>query len=60
MRSGSLKAGQTARLENREQGINQKVAADRGANGGKLTGTEKKQINGAQNRASHAIYKAKH
>ena len=60
VRSGSLKAGQTARLENREQGINQRVAADRGANGGKLTGTEKKQINQSQNRASRAIYNNKH
>ena len=60
VRSGSLKAGQTARLENREQGINQRVSADRQANGGKLSGTQKRQINGAQNRASRAIYKAKH
>ena len=60
VRSGSLKAGQTAKLENREQGINQKVSADRQANGGKLTGQEKQQINHAQNRASNKIYKAKH
>lgn len=60
VRSGSLKAGQTARLENREQGINQKVAADRQANGGKLTGQEKQQINHAQNRTSRKIYRAKH
>ncbi len=60
VRSGSLKAGQTARLENREQGINQRVAADRQANGGKLTGQQKQQINHAQNRASGKIYRAKH
>jgi hypothetical protein len=60
VRSGSLKAGQTARLENREQGINQRVAADRQANGGKLTGQQKQQINRAQNKASRKIYKAKH
>jgi hypothetical protein len=60
VRSGSLKAGQTARLENREQGINQRVAADRQANGGKLTGQQKQQINRAQNKASRKIYRAKH
>jgi len=60
VRNGSLNAGQTARLENREQGINQKVSADRQANGGKLTGTQKRQINQAQNRASQKIYQAKH
>ncbi|MGD1091305.1 MAG: hypothetical protein ABSB35_04835 [Bryobacteraceae bacterium] len=60
IRSGSLKAGQTARLENREQGINQKISADRQANGGKLTPQQRGQINRAQNRASGAIYRAKH
>lgn len=60
IRSGSLKAGQTAHLENREQGINRKISADRKANGGKLTGRDKRQINGAQNQASKKIYKAKH
>jgi hypothetical protein len=60
VRSGSLKAGQTANLENREQGINQRDAADRKANGGKLTGQERQQINHSQNVASRKIYKAKH
>jgi hypothetical protein len=60
IRSGSLNAGETAHLENREQGINQRIAADRQANGGKLTGQEKRQINRAQNRASRNIYRAKH
>jgi hypothetical protein len=60
VRSGSLKAGQTAKLENQQQGINQKIAADRQANGGKLTGQQKQQINKAQNNASAKIYRAKH
>lgn len=60
VRNGSLKAGQTARLEKGEQAINRTDSADRKANGGKLTGAEKKQINKAQNRQSRAIYKAKH
>jgi hypothetical protein len=60
VRSGQLSAGETARLENREQGINQQVRADRQANGGKLTGAEKAQINRQQNRTSRAIYRDKH
>jgi hypothetical protein len=60
IRSGRLNAGQTAHLENREQGINQRISADRQANGGKLTPQEKGQVNRAQNRASRAIYHAKH
>ncbi|HTA45607.1 MAG TPA: hypothetical protein VK789_24335 [Bryobacteraceae bacterium] len=60
IRNGNLKAGQTARLENQQQGINQRVAADRQANGGKLTQQEKGQVNRAQNRDSRNIYRAKH
>lgn len=60
VRSGTLKAGQTAKLENREQGINQRVSAGRQANGGKLTPQQKQRINNAQNKASNKIYKAKH
>jgi len=58
--SGKLNAGQTARLEKGEAGINHQVAADRAANGGKLTGAEKAQINQRQNVASGKIYRAKH
>jgi opacity protein-like surface antigen len=58
--SGKLSAGQTARLEKGEAGINHQVAADRAANGGKLTGAEKTQINQRQNVASARIYRAKH
>jgi hypothetical protein len=60
VRNGSLRAGQTARLENHEQGINQQIHADRAANGGKLTAAQRTQINGAQNGTSKAIYRAKH
>src|SRR5208282_5778645 len=38
VKSGQLTAGETSRLENREQGINREASADRQANGGKLTG----------------------
>jgi hypothetical protein len=58
--SGRLNAGQTARLEKGEAGINREVAADRAANAGKLTGAEKSHINGQQNVASGKIYRDKH
>jgi hypothetical protein len=60
IRNGSMTAGETARTENREQGINQQIHADRQANGGKLTGGEKAQINHEQNGASRQIYRQKH
>ncbi len=60
VKSGQLTAGETANLEKKEAGINKETAADRAANGGKLTGAEKKQINGQQNQLSKQIYKDKH
>jgi hypothetical protein len=60
IRNGSMTAGEAARTENREQGINQQIHADRAANGGKLTGQEKAQINKEQNGASRQIYRQKH
>ncbi len=60
IKSGSMTAGETARTENREQGINQQVRADRAANGGKLTAQEHRNINRQQNGASRQIYRQKH
>lgn|SRR5208337_4100887 len=60
LRNGTMKAGQTARVENREQGINEQIHADRQANGGKLTGQQHRQINREQNGASRQIYRDKH
>ena len=60
LRNGTMNAGQTARVENREQGINQQIHADRQANGGKLTAQEHRQINREQNGASRQIYRDKH
>ncbi len=60
LRNGSMTAGEAARDENREQGINQQVRADRAGNGGKLTGQEKAQINHEQNGTSRTIYRQKH
>jgi hypothetical protein len=60
IKSGQLTAGETAKLENQQKGINQQVAADRKANGGTLTASEKKQVNHEQNTASKNIYHKKH
>jgi len=45
VQSGQLTAGETAKLEKKEAAINKETAADRAANGGKLTASEKKQVN---------------
>jgi hypothetical protein len=58
--SGKLTAGQTARLEKGEAGINQQTRTDRALNGGHLTQGEKQQINKEQNKMSGKIYRAKH
>jgi hypothetical protein len=59
-KSGQLTAGETAKLENQQKGINQQVKADHTANGGKLTQGEKQQINKEQSAASKNIYNKKH
>lgn len=60
VKSGQLTAGETAHLEKREGNINREVRNDRAANGGKLTGQERRQVNRQQNRTSRAIYRDKH
>ena len=60
IRSGQMAPSEAAHAENREQNINRHIAADRSANGGKLTPGEKKNINQRQNGASHQIYNEKH
>jgi len=60
VKSGQLTAGETARLEGRESAINKEVHNDRAANGGTLTGAERRQVNRQQNRTSGAIYRKKH
>ena len=58
--NGSLTAGETARIENKESKINKEVRRDRKANGGKLTDQEKAKVNRQQNKVSKEIYKQKH
>ena len=60
VQSGQLTAGETANLEEKESAINAETRADRAANGGKLTTSEKQQINKQQNHLSNQIYNDKH
>lgn len=60
IKSGQLTAGETAKLEKQQQGINKQVATDRKANGGTLSTSQKRQINRQQNKASKNIYQKKH
>jgi len=60
IKSGQMKAGEAAKAEKQQKGINRQVAADRKANGGTLTASEKKQVNHEQNAASKNIYHKKH
>jgi hypothetical protein len=60
VRSGSLTAGETARLERKEAGVNREVRTDRAQNGGTLTPQQRRQVNRQQNRLSGQIYRAKH
>jgi WXXGXW repeat (2 copies) len=58
--SGQLTAGETRNVEGREASINHQTAADRAANGGRLTGQEHQQINQRQNNVSRSINNDKH
>jgi hypothetical protein len=60
VRDGQLAPSETARAEGHEQNINRHIAADRAANGGKLTPQERHNINQRQNNASKQIYHEKH
>ena len=60
VRNGSMSAGEAARAENHQQNINRHIAADRSANGGRLTAQERQNINRRQNSASRQIYRQKH
>ena len=60
IRSGQMSPSEAAKTEGHEQNINHQIAADRQANGGKLTPGEKKNINQKQNSASRQIHEEKH
>ena len=58
--SGQMAPSEAAKAENHEQNINRHIAADRAANGGRLTPQERQNINERQNNASRQIYNEKH
>jgi hypothetical protein len=60
VRSGQMSPSEAAKAENHQQNINHNIAADRAANGGKLTPQEKANINHRQNNSSRQIYNEKH
>jgi len=60
IKSGQLTAGETAKLEKQQQGINREVNGMREENGGKLTKADKALVNKQQNQASKNIYNKKH
>jgi hypothetical protein len=60
VQSGQLTAGESARLERQQQGLNREVSGMREENGGKLTPGDKALVNHQQNAASRRIYRDKH
>ena len=60
VKSGDLKAGQTARLEHQEAGINKEERGMRAQDNGHLTAQDRRTINHQQNVESRRIYRAKH
>lgn len=60
VKSGQLTPRETSNLENKERAVNGEVRADRRANGGKLTGAERTQVNAQHQNLSKQIYADKH
>ncbi len=60
LKSGQMTSGEAARADRTQSAIDAQTHADRVANGGKLTGQERQQINGEQNAASRQIYNENH
>jgi hypothetical protein len=60
LKNGQMTSGEAARADRTQSNIDQQVHNDREANGGKLTGQERQQINGEQNAASRQIYNENH
>jgi hypothetical protein len=60
VKSGQLTAGETAKLEKQQQGINREVNGMREESGGRLSKADKALVNKQQNQASRNIYNKKH
>jgi hypothetical protein len=60
LKNDTMTPGQAARVENREQHVENQEKADMAAHNGHLTKGEQRQLNKEQNRTSKQIYKDKH
>lgn len=60
VKSGSLTAGESSRLEHQEAGINKEELGMRAEDNGKLSSADRKLLNKQQNQESRRIYKDKH
>jgi len=60
VKSGQLTAGETARLEHQESGINHEERGMRAQDNGHLTAQDRRTINRQQNAESRRIYRDKH
>ncbi|MFZ0770257.1 MAG: hypothetical protein WB781_28730 [Candidatus Sulfotelmatobacter sp.] len=60
VKNGTLTPGQTSRIENREQKIENTQKRDMAAHNGHLTKAEQNRLNQRQNNVSKTIYKDKH
>jgi len=60
LKDDTMTPGQAARVENREQHIENQEKSDMAAHNGHLTKGEQRQLNKEQNRTSKQIYKDKH
>jgi hypothetical protein len=60
VKSGQLTAGETARLERKEAGLNKEIRGMRQENGGKLSPADRALVNRQQNQLSRRIYRQKH
>jgi hypothetical protein len=60
VKNGQLTAGQTARLEHQEAGINKEERGMRAQDNGHLTKQDRKVIHAQQNQESRRIYRDKH
>jgi hypothetical protein len=60
IQSGRMNANEASHVERREAGVQSEVRADRAANGGRLTRSERRAVNNQQDRLSRTIYTDKH
>jgi hypothetical protein len=60
VKSGRLTAGETARLEHQQAGINKEERGMRAQDNGHLTNADRKTLHQQQNQESRRIYRDKH